>query len=302
MIPIREGRVSGIDTSRWQFNPAYTPMVDYQKVADDGVKFAIVRAGVGEHYEDPKFVEQVEGFRGVGIKVAVYHVFEPDSRVGVDDQIRKLKDIIAGHEIKVVRGDFELAWKGKATVQQLRDRVYEYLMRARDLVGTPMTVTAGREENQGVYTANWWWAGPLHDSVLPKDTPPYGDNQPWSNDDNPLIRAAGHSLWMADYGANTGDVPARMAILPAGWRPQDEGEGQFKGKYSIWQYTSKGKIAGIHADVDLNLMRDEVYEDLWGEEPPPFPDPGPDPDPDPNPDPDPGPSDLIGYLYRNPKV
>lgn len=270
-LPIREGNQTGADTSRWQFNSAFTPMVNWQLVADYGIRFVIVRAGVGEHYVDPHFVDSVEGVRAAGMQVVVYHVFDPDDRVGVDDQIAHLGSIIAGHEIKAVRGDFELPWQTVSNVQNLRDRIYEYLMRARDLVGTPIAVTAGREENQGIYTANWWWADPLHDSVLPKN-PPGGD-------DDPLIRANGHSLWMADYGANNGDIPSRMAILPAGWRPNDEGEGQFKGKWSIWQFTSRGKVPGIHANVDLNLMKDKVFEDLFGTEPPPDPDPIPNPDP-----------------------
>ena len=272
-LPIREGNQTVIDTSRWQFNQAFTPMVDWQQVADYGVRAVIIRAGVGEEYVDLHFADSVEGARQAGMEVMVYHVFDPNAKVGVDDQINHLRNIIDGHEIKAVRGDFELPWAGVSTAVQLRDRIYEYLMRARDLVGTPAIVTAGREENQGIYTANWWWSGPLHDGVLPKD-PPHGD-------DDPLIRAAGHSLWMADYGANSGDVPSRMAILPAGWRPNDDGTGQFKGKWSIWQFTSKGKVPGIHADVDLNLMRDEVYEDLFGVEPPPPPDPIPDPAPEP---------------------
>ena len=252
-------------------------MVNWKQVADYGVRYAIIRAGVGENYVDPHFVDSVEDARREGIEVVVYHVFDPDARVGVKAQLLHLWSIIKDHEIKAVRGDFELPWAGVSTVVQLRDRIYEYLMRARDLVGTPPIVTAGREENQGVYTANWWWAGPLHDGVLPKNTP--------GRDDDPLIRANGHSLWMADYGANNGDVPSRMAILPAGWRPNDEGDGQFKGKWSIWQFTSRGKVPGIHANVDLNLMRDEVYEDLFGVETPEPPEPIPNPDPDPIPDP-----------------
>ena len=274
-LPIREGKQTGIDTSRWQFNQAFTPMVDWQQVADYGVRFVIVRAGVGEEYVDLHFVDSVEGARQAGMEVVAYHVFDPDAKVGVDDQVAHLKDIIAGHEISAVRGDFELPWAGVSTVVQLRDRIYEYLMRARDLVGTPPMVTAGREENQGAYTAQWWWQGPLNSRVLPKD-PPHGL-------DDPLIRANGHSLWMADYGANNGDVPSRMAILPAGWRPNDDGDGQFKGKWSIWQFTSRGKVPGIHANVDLNLMRDEVYEDLFGVEVPDPPDPIPNPDPIPDP-------------------
>ena len=28
----------------------------------------------------------------------------------------------------------------------------------------------------------------------------------------------------------------------------------YKGKYDIWQYTSKGNIAGINGNVDLNVI------------------------------------------------
>ena len=28
----------------------------------------------------------------------------------------------------------------------------------------------------------------------------------------------------------------------------------YKGKYDIWQYTSKGNIAGINGNVDLNII------------------------------------------------
>ena len=201
------------------------------------------------------------------MEIMGYHVFVPHEDVGVDDQIAHVKEIIEGMEIPAIRGDFELPWKGLVQVGNLRNRVYEYLMRMRDLMGTPVPVTAGREENQGIYTANWWWADPLHDSVLAKDPP--------SGDDDPLIRANGHSLWLADYGANTGDVPSRMAILPSGWRPGQAGTGQFSGKRSIWQFTSRGKVPGIHADVDLNLMRDETFADLFGTDPPPVDDPIP---------------------------
>ena len=279
VLPIREGKQTIIDTSRWQFHQAYNPMVDWKQVADYGVRAVIARAGVGEHYVDQHFVDTVEGARQEGLPVMAYHVFDPDDRVSVRDQIAHLADIIGPHEIKAVRGDFELPWDGVSDVTNLRDRVYEYLMRARDLVGTPPVVTAGREENQGVYTANWWWSGPLNSRVMPKDEP--------NGLDDPLIRANGHSLWGADYGANSGDVPSRMMALPAGWRPNEPGTGQFKGKWSIWQFTSKGKVPGIHADVDLNLMRDEVFEDLFGVEPPPPPPPIIDPPPDDGGDPPP---------------
>lgn len=61
----------GIDVSKWQGN------IDWQAVADSGVKFAIVR--VGHHYskgnyigEDEYFRKNIEGAQAAGIKVGAY--------------------------------------------------------------------------------------------------------------------------------------------------------------------------------------------------------------------------------------
>lgn len=257
LLPIREGKQTGGDSSKWQHNPRFDPVIDYRAVADFGIKFMICRIGVGEHYKDEKFKQDIDGYRGVGIEVAGYHVFDPLPAVGIDDQMENIVEAIAGMDITVLRGDFELPWKAISEVTVLRDRVYQFLMGMREIVGDG--VFAFVDEQEGVYTADWWWSDPIHDSVMPID-PPGGD-------DDPLIRANGHSLWTADYGANDGDVPARMAIVPAGWRPGDDGTGKHVG-WDIWQFTSKGQVPGIHAAVDLNLMRDDVFEKLWGDVPP----------------------------------
>ncbi len=71
------------------------------------------------------------------------------------------------------------------------------------------------------------------------------------------------------------NMPARMAIVPVGWRPSDAGTGKHKG-WDIWQFTSASHIPGISGgvgNVDLNLMRDDVFDKVWGtiEPPPPSP-------------------------------
>lgn len=258
MIPTFPNTQPGIDISKWQWgNP-----IDFQAVADYGVKFAIVRAGLGEHYKDPFFAPAVEGFRGVDIKVGAYHVFDPFVSVGVDDQLDNFNEVISGKDIKLARGDFELGWAGASTVQQLRDRVYKFLLGMQNLVA-----------NTGVYTAPWWWNSPIGSKVMPKDPPSAND---------PLIRARGWSLWNADYGANNGLIPARMSILPIGWRPSDPGTGENEG-WGIWQYSSRGHVPGITrgvGNVDFNIMRDALFNEVWSEVPPPPPPPPPPPSDD----------------------
>ncbi len=61
----------GIDVSSWQGN------IDYQKVKDAGVEFAIVRVGStrgrgGEYFVDSKFERNMNGFNEVGIPVGAY--------------------------------------------------------------------------------------------------------------------------------------------------------------------------------------------------------------------------------------
>ena len=36
----------------------------------------------------------------------------------------------------------------------------------------------------------------------------------------------------------------------------------YKGKYDIWQYTSKGNIAGINGNVDLNIVFETLKNDI----------------------------------------
>lgn len=61
----------GIDVSKWQGD------IDYSKVKEAGVEFAIIRVGAqrgldGEYYLDTKFKDNIEGFTKEGIPVGVY--------------------------------------------------------------------------------------------------------------------------------------------------------------------------------------------------------------------------------------
>lgn len=47
-------------------------------------------------------------------------------------------------------------------------------------------------------------------------------------------------VWIPHYGKNTGDIPGDQ------YKP--------KHPYDLWQYTSKGSLAGVSGDVDLNVL------------------------------------------------
>ena len=62
----------GIDVSKWQGN------IDYDKVKEAGVEFVFIKLGgqngIGkDYYLDPKFKQNIEGFKRVGIPVGLYY-------------------------------------------------------------------------------------------------------------------------------------------------------------------------------------------------------------------------------------
>ena len=67
---------NGIDVSKWQGS------IDWQKVENDGVDFAIIREGYGKESPtqiDKKFEENYRNAKSVGIPVGVYHYSYADS-------------------------------------------------------------------------------------------------------------------------------------------------------------------------------------------------------------------------------
>ena len=58
----------GIDVSKYQGD------INFQKVKNDGVQFVIIRIGYGQYesQKDPKFEQNYEGFKKVGIPIGVY--------------------------------------------------------------------------------------------------------------------------------------------------------------------------------------------------------------------------------------
>lgn len=72
------------------------------------------------------------------------------------------------------------------------------------------------------------------------------------------------SVWIAQYGSNTGDIPSS--------RPSVD--------FDIWQYTSKGYVEGIGGNVDMNIMEGDT------------------PSPSPSPEPTPSGDDTIRYIQE----
>ena len=76
-------KFKGIDVSKWNGN------IDWQKVRNSGIDFAIIREGYGKKSPtqiDKKFKENIESAKSVGINCGVYHYSYADS---IDDAVNE---------------------------------------------------------------------------------------------------------------------------------------------------------------------------------------------------------------------
>ena len=100
----------------------------------------------------------------------------------------------------------------------------------------------------------------------------YASRSPINSFDWSSVANADYGLWVADYGANTGREGTKPAVK---WW-------QF---YILWQYTSRGRVAGYGANVDLNNFYGdaETWRKYATSESNPTPAPTPTPTPEPTP-------------------
>ena len=92
------------------------------------------------------------------------------------------------------------------------------------------------------YLGNVAWAKAFLDRVKARTgikAVLYASRSPINSFDWSSVVAGDYGLWVADYGANTGSEGTKPVVK---WWPF----------YILWQYTSRGRVAGYGADVDLN--------------------------------------------------
>lgn len=82
----------GIDVSKYQGE------IDWQKVKDDGVQFAIIRAGYGREIsqKDPYFEKNYEGAKKVGLQVGVYWYSYAESVEDAKTEAKTFLEVVKG--------------------------------------------------------------------------------------------------------------------------------------------------------------------------------------------------------------
>lgn len=134
-------KVPGIDVSKYQHK------IDWRRVTTTNVRFAILRASMGNSYVDPRYRRNVAGATRHGLVVGAYHYAKP-SRGRIDARME------ANHFLRVARnapGDvipvLDLEDSGGLRRSQLRSWAYRWLRQVeRELGVRPM-----------IYSGNFFW-------------------------------------------------------------------------------------------------------------------------------------------------
>lgn len=195
--------LKGIDVSRFQSD------IDWQKVKESGVQFAIIKAGYGKYayQEDPCFEDNIEGAYNAGIPVGVYWYSYADTVAEARQEAEVCLTVIK-------------PYKDMITLPVFFDQEYEpAILSAGNSIRTQCCVAfieaieaAGYKA--GLYGSQDWLDNKIDDSQIPETA----------------------TVWVAQYG----------------------NECTYKGRYTIWQYTSSGKVNGISGRVDVNEADDSL--------------------------------------------
>lgn len=189
--------LNGIDVSYYQGD------IDWKKVKESGISFAILRAGYGKSTVDKKFVRNIEECIKHNIPVGVYWFIYATNIQEVLINAQKCMSLIAPYKDKIkmkVWCDFEYDTDANA---KKRGVVFTKEMRTSMVKAFCDAVNSGGYE-VGVY------ANPDYLNTKFNDLSMY-------------------PLWLAKYSTTKGNIDC-----------------------DIWQYSSKGKVAGIKGNVDMN--------------------------------------------------
>jgi GH25 family lysozyme M1 (1,4-beta-N-acetylmuramidase) len=166
-------KVPGIDVSTYQGR------IDWRAVATTPVRFAVLRATLGNHYRDGRYARNVAGARRNGLTVGAYHYAKPgparrDPRVEADHFL----DVIglrAGDVIPVL----DIEETGGLDPRQLRTWASAWLERVHERTGVRAMI----------YSGNSFWHGSMRNTAS--------------------LAKRDHPLWVAHWYVGAPDVPGR---------------------------------------------------------------------------------------------
>ena len=187
-------RSKGIDVSEHQ------GVIDWAKVAKDGVQFAVIRAGYGRELsqKDKQFERNYAGAKAVGIQVGAYWYSYANSVERGEQEARTCLKVLEGKRFELPIF-FDQEYEKSILALSNKTRT--------DIVLKFLETVKGAGRKVGLYSSTNFIIANLQANRLTE-----------------------YPLWIAEYGSKL----------------------HYTGKVWAWQYTSKGRVAGIRGNVDCN--------------------------------------------------
>ncbi len=203
----KKGILNGIDVSKWQGK------IDWKKVKNQGVDFAVIRAGFrgenGNIYKDEYADYNIQQANKVGILVGVYFFSTAVNISEAREEANWVREKIKNYPISLpVAYDCEGFHNSDSrmyglTIAQRTENAIEFINTIKS-VGYDAMFYASKSDLQTSF-----------DTTKIENTA---------------------KIWIAHFDGK---------IYPQAQNPQ------YSGKYSMWQYTNKGVVSGVSGDVDL---------------------------------------------------
>ena len=207
----------GIDVS------VYQGAIDWNKVKQDGVDFAMIRAGFrgygvssdgieGKLVTDSYYVRNMKGATNAGIEVGVYFFTQAINEKEAIEEAEYVLSLIKGYNVTYpIAIDVEdvpnaVGRADNLTKEQRTKVVKAFCNRIEQAGYEPM-----------IYANKYWLKNQLDMSKL-----------------------SNYSVWLAHYTGATQDDPLA--------KPSD-----YEGKYIMWQYTDSGTVDGVIGNTDMNV-------------------------------------------------
>ncbi len=219
--PPPPGTVLGIDVASGQHDGGAT--IDWNQVAEAGYRFAFVKATEGSYYDNPFLASDLAGARAAGLLVAAYHFANPSFSGGALQADFAVDHAGSGRD----GGTLPLIADLEFDPYAAQDHTNEcYGLTQARMMSWIRTFSAEVHRRTGqepvIYTVASWW-----NACTGRSKPPAGD-----------------PLWVASYDPGT-----TGPTMPVGWPA-----------WAYWQYTSTGKVPGIHGSTDLSELNPAALE------------------------------------------
>jgi len=202
----------GIDVSKWQ------GIIDWKKVKDAGVEFAIIRVGYrtqvdGKIIEDPYAKYNLQQAQKNGIKLGAYFFSTAVSEKEAEEEAKWVVDFIAPYKIT-----YPVVYNCEGFTDP-ENRQYGMTREERTRL---VTVFLDYIEDSG-YTPMFYAAKNELEGSRDWDTSSLTKN---------------YKIWVAQY---------------TDYIDLDNPKSFYSGPLDMWQYTSNGSVPGIDGPVDLNV-------------------------------------------------